>query len=74
MTSPFATHEVTNQSPPLEDINLFTSDRALLEAVNREGAAHAAKRLAAFGAICGSAEAFHPALSRFATATRASAA
>jgi len=58
MTSQFATHEVTNQSPPLEDINLFTGDRALLEAVNREGAAHAAKRLTAFGAICGSAEAF----------------
>jgi putative acyl-CoA dehydrogenase len=58
MTSQFATHEVTNQSPPLEDINLFTGDRALLEAVNREGAPHAAKRLAAFGAICGSAEAF----------------
>jgi putative acyl-CoA dehydrogenase len=58
MTSPFATHEVTNQSPPLEDINLFTGDRALLEAVNREGAPHAAKRLTAFGAICGSAEAF----------------
>jgi putative acyl-CoA dehydrogenase len=58
MTSQFATHEVTNQSPPLEDINLFTGDRALLEAVNREGARHAAKRLRAFGAICGSAEAF----------------
>jgi len=58
MTSQFATHEVTNQSPPLEDINLFTGDRALLEAVNREGAPHAAKRLATFGAICGSAEAF----------------
>jgi putative acyl-CoA dehydrogenase len=57
-TSPFATHEVFNQSPPLEDINLFTGDRALLEAVNREGAAHAAKRLTAFGAICGTAEAF----------------
>ena len=58
MSSPFTTHEVFNQSPPLEDVNLFTGDRALLEAVNREGAPHAAKRLTAFGAICGSAEAF----------------
>ena len=43
MNSPFATHEVTNQSPPLEDINLFTGDRALLEAVTGRGS-HAAKR------------------------------
>src|SRR5690349_19169566 len=58
MTSPFATHEVFNQSPPLEDLNLFSSDRALVEAVDREGAPHAAPRLAAFGAVCGSAAAF----------------
>jgi putative acyl-CoA dehydrogenase len=58
MTHTFATHEVTNQSPPFADINLFTRDRALAEAVNREGAAHALKRLTAFGAQCGSAEAF----------------
>jgi putative acyl-CoA dehydrogenase len=57
MTDAFATHEVLNQSPPFEDVNLYTSDRALVEAVNREGGGHAAKRLAAFGAICGSAEA-----------------
>ncbi len=25
----FATHEVFNQPPPLEDVNLFTVDRAL---------------------------------------------
>jgi putative acyl-CoA dehydrogenase len=58
MSSPFATHEVFNQSPAFEDVNLFTSDRALLEAVNREGGGHAAKRLTAFGGICGSAESF----------------
>ena len=58
MTSPFATHEVFNQSPQFHDINLFTSDRALVEAVNREGASHAVKRLTAFGSACGSAEAF----------------
>ena len=58
MSSPFATHEVLNQSPPFEDINLFSSDRALVEAVNREGGGSAAQRLAAFGAACGSAAAF----------------
>src|SRR4051794_37541950 len=58
MTTPFATHEVFNQSPPLQDVNLFTSDRALIEAVNREGGVPAVRRLTAFGAVCGSAEAF----------------
>ena len=58
MNDAFATHEVLNQSPPFEDVNLFTTDRALMEAVNREGGGHAAKRLTAFGAVCGSAEAF----------------
>jgi putative acyl-CoA dehydrogenase len=57
MDDTFATHDVLNQSPVLEDINLFSTDRALMEAVLREGAGHAAKRLAAFGQICGSAEA-----------------
>ena len=59
MTDAFATHEVFNQSPPFEDVNLFTADKALMEAVAREGGGHAAKRLAAFGAQCGSAEAFN---------------
>src|SRR5262245_17630558 len=58
MTTPFATHEVFNQSPPLQDINLFTSDAALMDAVKRGGATHALARLSAFGAACGSAEAF----------------
>jgi putative acyl-CoA dehydrogenase len=56
--SGFATHEVLNQSPPFEDINLYSTDRALVEAVNREGGGFAAKRLAGFGAACGSAAAF----------------
>jgi len=58
MNSTFVTHEVLNQSPPFENVNLFTSDRALVEAVSREGAGFAAKRLAAFGEACGSAAAF----------------
>ncbi len=58
MDTPFATHDVINQSPPFENVNLFTSDRALVEAVTREGGGAAANRLTAFGAACGSAEAF----------------
>jgi putative acyl-CoA dehydrogenase len=58
MNEPFATHEVLNQSPPFENVNLFTSNRALMDAVDREGGREAAKRLTAFGAICGSAEGF----------------
>ena len=58
MVSKFATHEVLNQSPAFENVNLFTSDAALGEAVEREGGGGAKERLAAFGAVCGSAEAF----------------
>jgi putative acyl-CoA dehydrogenase len=58
MSSVFDTHEVLNQSPPFEDVNLFSTDRALMEAVSREGGGGAAKRLEAFGAACGSAAAF----------------
>jgi putative acyl-CoA dehydrogenase len=50
MLEPFQTHEVFNQSPPFQDVNLFTTDAALKEAVTREGAAHAAQGLSAFGA------------------------
>src|SRR5579883_3192021 len=52
----FATHDVFNQPPPLVDYNLFTGDRALGEAVAREGALWAIDRLAAFGAALGRAE------------------
>ena len=51
-----STHSVENLVPPFEDINLFTSDRALAEAIAREeGTAHR-DRLTAFGARVGSAE------------------
>jgi putative acyl-CoA dehydrogenase len=46
-----------NQSPAFTDVNLFTSDTALREAVVREGAADAAENLTAFGRIAGSAAA-----------------
>jgi putative acyl-CoA dehydrogenase len=57
----FQTHEVFNQSPPFQDVNLFTTDRALMEAVEREGAGDAVAGLAAFGHSCGSAEALEQA-------------
>jgi putative acyl-CoA dehydrogenase len=58
MTTPraFATHEVFNQPPPLEDYNLYTSDRALMETVEREGGAGAHASLTGFGAKIGTAE------------------
>jgi putative acyl-CoA dehydrogenase len=58
MVSKFATHEVFNQSPAFENINLFTSDAALGEAVERGDGGAAKGRLVALGATCGSAEAF----------------
>ncbi len=55
-TAAFATHEVFNQPPPLVDYNVFTGDRALQEAVQREGAGWALERLAGFGQALGRAE------------------
>ena len=52
-----ATREVTNQSPPFEGLNLFTTDRPLREAVLREGGERAIENLTGFGARCGSVEA-----------------
>ena len=52
------THDVTNQSPPFENVNLFTSDLALMEAVEREGGAAERERLTRFGAVTGSPAAF----------------
>ena len=50
------THTVTNQPVPLENYNLFDTDRALVEGVAREGAAWAVEKIRAFGAQMGSAE------------------
>jgi putative acyl-CoA dehydrogenase len=55
-SAPFETHEVTNQTPPLTDYNLFDSDRALHEAVTREGAEWALPSLTEFGRQLGSTE------------------
>lgn len=56
MSNRFATHAVTNQVPPLTDVNLFASDVALADAVTREGAAASARTLNAFGLTAGSGE------------------
>ena len=50
------THEVQNQPPALQNYNLYTQDQALVEAVQREGAAWAQADIAAFGALTGSRE------------------
>jgi putative acyl-CoA dehydrogenase len=51
----FATHEVFNQSPPFEDIDLFAVDRPLAEAVAANGGSAADAELSAFGKHWGSA-------------------
>ena len=53
-----AAQGVPNQTPPLADYNLFTSDEALQEAIQREGAGAHAAALAAEGAAIGSAASF----------------
>ncbi|URN99673.1 isovaleryl-CoA dehydrogenase [Leclercia adecarboxylata] len=50
------THTVFNQPAPLTNSNLFLSDRALCEAVNREGADWDADLLASIGQQLGTAE------------------
>src|SRR3954470_7137243 len=51
----FLTHEVFNQSPPFEDINLYAVDRPLVEAVAANGGASAQSELSEFGRHWGSA-------------------
>jgi putative acyl-CoA dehydrogenase len=56
ISDPYATHTVFNQPPPFEDVNLFTTDRALAEALQREGAEWAEEPARAFGEIVGRRE------------------
>src|SRR5437879_6238434 len=51
----FRTHEVFNQSPPFWDVDLFSADRPLVEAVAANGGASAEKELSEFGKHWGSA-------------------
>jgi putative acyl-CoA dehydrogenase len=50
-----STHEVSNQASPLENLNLFETDRVLSEALKREGADWAEQVLHEVGAFAGSA-------------------
>src|SRR6201991_1552780 len=56
MTQPSVTHEVFNQSPPFEDVDLFTLDGPLADAVAANGGASAQQELSEFGKHWGSAE------------------
>ena len=55
MQHALGTHTIFNQTPPLTDYNLFSSDTALQEAVQREGAAWASTDLWQAGADLGTA-------------------
>ena len=50
-----ATHTVFNQSTPLADVNLFSGNRALADALHFHDAGFNSARLAALGAEMGSA-------------------
>ncbi len=54
--APATTHEVFNQAPPLEGYNVFERDRALTEALRREGGEWAEDEARELGAICGRAD------------------
>ncbi|HEY2678416.1 MAG TPA: isovaleryl-CoA dehydrogenase [Steroidobacteraceae bacterium] len=49
----YGTHAITNQTPPLEGYNLFSTDQALQEAVQREGAGWAHTELLSAGEALG---------------------
>jgi putative acyl-CoA dehydrogenase len=55
MTQTASAHEVFNQSPPFEDVDLFALDRPLAEAVAANGGAAAQQQLSEFGKHWGSA-------------------
>lgn len=48
-----STHEVCNQPPPLEPVNLYSSDVALREAVACQGGAWGEERLTRYGELAG---------------------
>jgi putative acyl-CoA dehydrogenase len=56
MAAPFDTHEVFNQSPPFEEVDLYALDRPLKDALAANGAAGEASALGEFGRRFGSAE------------------
>ena len=56
-SQPVLTHDVDNQSIPFEEVNLFDTDLALQEALERENGGWAIDRVRDAGAVAGSAEA-----------------
>ncbi|HEV3094505.1 MAG TPA: DNA alkylation response protein, partial [Solirubrobacteraceae bacterium] len=54
------THTVANQVPPLEGIDVFSSNVALVEATKREGADWILERAAALGKVVGGGEGGDP--------------
>ena len=54
----FDTHDIFNQSPPYEDVDLFASDRPLRDAAEANGAGAEAKALSEFGRHWGAAAMF----------------
>src|ERR1700736_4061420 len=53
--SPWKTHTVFNQTPPLEGVDVFSSNLPLVEAVEREGAGWVRARAAELGRLVGGA-------------------
>ncbi len=53
--TPFKTHEVFNQVPPIGDIDVFSTNRPLVEATQREGAGWVLDRAAELGRFVGGA-------------------
>src|ERR1700730_17238701 len=51
--APWQTHEVANQAPPLEGLDVFSSNLPLVEAVEREGAGWVSERASALGRLVG---------------------
>jgi putative acyl-CoA dehydrogenase len=51
--APWKTHEVANQAPPLEGVDVFASNLPLVEAVEREGAGWVRERASALGRFVG---------------------
>jgi putative acyl-CoA dehydrogenase len=60
-SSRFDTHDVTNQTPPYENVDLFASDPSLQAAVAANGAGNEAPELSKFGKRWGSADMFEAA-------------
>src|SRR4051812_870718 len=54
----FDTHDIFNQSPPYEDVDLFASNLALRDAVEANGAGAEAAALSDFGRLWGTAAMF----------------